>query len=56
MTGFIGVDTHRIKIEYLKKGTDLKKFETIIGVGITTQDYEKFCDAYKKAIQKTINS
>ena len=53
MPGYIGIDTHHLKINYQNNGVD-KRFESLVGVGVSAQDYEKFCEAYEEAINKTI--
>lgn len=53
MVGYMGIDTHYLKIEYTKNGIN-KSFKSLVGVGVSTKDYENFDDIYKNAIKKVL--
>jgi len=54
MPGYIGIDTHYLKLEYSKNG-EIKSFKSLVGVGISTRDFKAFSQAYDEAIKSTLS-
>lgn len=55
MTGYMGIDTHYLKIKYTKN-CQVKRFKSLVGIGVSTRDFQVFGKAYDNAIQKSLKS